>query len=210
MQDANHHDHLTEWHYLTGTTMRLFTGIAIGAEVLDALEQVMRELRPLAPLNWSPVENLHITSKFIGEWPEQRLGEMTQALGEIHAPAAFTVRVGGFGYLPNPRNPRMLYAGVQAGPELGDLARLTEDALAPLGVAREERAYTPHVTLSRIGARTGNKPIGALREHIVNMKNVDFGTFQVAEFHLYLSTNRPGGSGSVYKALATFPLGSHA
>jgi len=32
--------------------MRLFTGIDIGAEVLDALEQTMRELRPLAPLNW--------------------------------------------------------------------------------------------------------------------------------------------------------------
>jgi RNA 2',3'-cyclic 3'-phosphodiesterase len=190
--------------------MRLFTGIAIGAEVLNALEQAMRELRPLAPLNWSPVENLHITSKFIGEWPEQRLGEMTQALGEVHAPAAFTVAfpvtVARFGYLPNPHNPRMLFAGVQAGPELGDLARLTEDALAPLGVAREERAYTPHVTLARIG----NKPIGALRQHIANMKNADFGTFQVAEFHLYLSTNRPGGSGSVYKALATFPLGSHA
>jgi len=186
--------------------MRLFTGIAIGAEVLNALEQAMRELRPLAPLNWSPVENLHITSKFVGEWQEQRLGEMTQTLEAIHAPAAFPLKVARFGYLPNPHKPRMLFAGVQAGPELGDLARLTEDALAPLGVAREERAYTPHVTLARIG----NKPIGALREHIANMKNADFGTFEVAEFHLYLSTNRPGGSGSDYKTLATFPLGSRA
>src|ERR1700722_10519801 len=98
--------------------MRLFTGIAIGAEVLNALEQAMRELRPLAPLNWSPVENLHITSKFIGEWPEQRLGEMTQALEAVHTPPAFPVRVAGFGYLPSPHHPRMLFAGVQAGPEL--------------------------------------------------------------------------------------------
>ena len=186
--------------------MRLFTGIAIGAEVLDALEQAMRELRPLAPLNWSPVENLHITSKFIGEWPEQRLGEMTQALEAVRTPAAFAVKIARFGYLPNPHKPRMLFAGVQSGPELGDLVRLTEDALAPLGVAREERAYTPHVTLARIG----NKPSGALRQHIANMKNADFGTFQVAEFHLYLSTRRPDGSGSAYRALATFPLGSHA
>lgn len=186
--------------------MRLFTGIAIGAEVLNALEQAMRELRPLAPLNWSAVENLHITSKFIGEWPEQRLGEMTHALGEVYAPAAFPITVAGFGYLPNPHHPRMLFAGVGAGPELGDLARQIDAALVPLGVAREERAYTPHVTL----ARTGNKHISALREHIANMKNPDFGTFQVAEFHLYLSSNRPGGSGSVYKALATFPLGSRA
>jgi 2'-5' RNA ligase len=191
--------------------MRLFTGIAIGAEVLDALEQAMRELRPLAPLNWSPMENLHITSKFIGEWPEQRLGELKAALQGIHAPAAFPITIARFGYLPNPHHPRMLFAGVQAGEGLGDLARQIDDALVPLGVAREERAYTPHVTLARIG----NKSVRAVREHIANMKNLDFGTFQATEFHLYLSTHSsgrsgPGGSGSIYKALATFPLGSRA
>ena len=138
--------------------MRLFTGIAIGAEVLNALEQAMRELRPLAPLDWSPVENLHITSKFIGEWPEQRLEEMMQALGEVRAPAAFPIAVAGFGYLPNPHHPRMLFAGVQAGPELGGLARRIDDALVPLGVAREERAYTPHVTLARMGAVSETSP----------------------------------------------------
>jgi RNA 2',3'-cyclic 3'-phosphodiesterase len=190
--------------------VRLFTGIAIGEEVLNSLEQAMRELRPLAPLNWSPVENLHITSKFIGEWPEQRLGELTQVLEEIHAPAAFAVAfpvtVARFGYLPNPHNPRMLFAGVQAGPVLGELARQIEDALVPLGVAREDRPYTPHITLARIG----NKPIRAVREHIASMKNPDFGTFQVSEFHLYLSRSRPGGSGSIYKALTTLPLGPRA
>ena len=45
--------------------------------------ELLRELRPLAPLNWSPMENLHITSKFIGEWPEQRLGELKQRSTEI-------------------------------------------------------------------------------------------------------------------------------
>jgi 2'-5' RNA ligase len=100
----------------------------------------------------------------------------------------------------------MLFAGVQAGPELGHLARQIEDALVPLGVAREDRPYTPHITLARIG----NKSIRAVREHIANMKNPDFGSFEVAEFHLYLSTPRPGGSGSIYKTLETFPLGSRA
>jgi len=190
--------------------MRLFTGIAIGAEVLDALEQAMRELRPLAPLHWSPMENLHITSKFIGEWPDQRLGELKAALQGIRAPAAFPVTIARFGYLPNPHNPRMLFAGVLAGEELGDLARQIEDALVPLGLARDERAYTPHVTLARIGAHIGKNSIRAVREHIANMKNLDFGTFQAAEFHLYQSTPRAGGSGSIYKALATFPLGSQA
>ncbi len=186
--------------------MRLFTGIALDADVARTLEQVLREIRPLAPLNWTPVENLHITTKFIGEWPEPRLEELKYALANIPVPAAFPVEVSRFGYLPNPHTPRMLFACVQAEPQLAELARRTEDALVPLGIARETRPYTPHLTLARIG----NKSVRAVREHIAKMKNLDFGTFQVTEFHLYLSTPRPGGSGSEYRALAAFPLGSIA
>lgn len=185
--------------------MRLFTGIALDRDVHSAVEHMLRELRPLVPLNWPLVENLHITTKFIGKWPEPRLDEIEQALDKIGA-SAFHISIQGFGWLPDPRHPRMLFAGVEAGPELAELARRTEDALAPLGVAREDRSYTPHLTLARIDY----KFVRTLREHIANMKNPDFGAFQVSEFHLYLSTPRPGGGGSVYRKLATFPLGSQA
>ncbi|HTA44300.1 MAG TPA: RNA 2',3'-cyclic phosphodiesterase [Bryobacteraceae bacterium] len=186
--------------------MRLFTGIALDGNIQSALEQVLRELRPLAPLNWSPVENLHITTKFIGEWPEQRLDELKRALSAIPAPSAFPIHVAGFGYLPNPHHPRMMFAAVKAGPELAELARMTEEALVSLGIAKEERSFRPHLTLARIG----NHPVRAVREHIAHMKIQDFGTFEASEFHLYLSTPRPGGSGSQYRSLAAFPLGSQA
>jgi 2'-5' RNA ligase len=186
--------------------MRLFTGIALDGNVQSALEQALRELRPLAPLNWSPVENLHITTKFIGEWPEQKLDELKLALSAIPAPSAFPIQVAGFGYLPNPHHPRMVFAAVKAGPDLAELARMTEDALVPLGITKEERSYKPHLTLARIG----NHPIHAVREYIAHMKTQDFGIFQASEFHLYLSTPRAGGSGSQYRSLADFPLGSRA
>src|SRR5580700_610463 len=101
---------------------------------MEKLEQVLQELRPLAPLNWSPLENLHITTKFIGAWPEERLEELTHALAEIRPPAAFPVTITGFGYLPNAHTPRMLFAGVHAGQELSMLARQVEESLEPLGV----------------------------------------------------------------------------
>jgi 2'-5' RNA ligase len=178
--------------------VRLFTGIAIEGEVMERLGRLLRELRPLAPLNWSPLENLHITTKFIGAWPEERLEELTHALAEIKPPVAFPVNIAGV-----VRKPRVLFAGVHAGPELATLAGQVEESLAPLGVAREQRTYMPHITLARIG----EKQVGALREHLENMKNSDFGTFQVAEFHLYSSRPRRGGSGSVYEILTSFPLG---
>lgn len=179
--------------------MRLFTGIAIAPRVLDNLARVLKELRPLAALNWSPPENLHITAKFIGAWPEERLTELEDTLGEI-AFNVFDISIARFGYFPNPHNPRTLFAGVQGGPALAQLASGIEDALAPLGVAKEDRPYSPHLTLARIR----HENIRALREHIANMTNFDFGQFQATEFHLYSSKTSPNGS--VYTPLAAYPL----
>jgi RNA 2',3'-cyclic 3'-phosphodiesterase len=180
--------------------MRLFTGIALPRHVSDNLARVLKELRPLAPLNWSPMENLHITTKFIGEWPQQRLPELEEALENLNLRGGFEIAIARFGYFPNPHNPRTLFAGVEAGPELADLADKIGETLRPLGIAREARPYSPHLTLARIR----NENIRGLRQHIANMTNFDFGTFQVSEFHLYLSDR------AVYTPLAAYPLSSVA
>jgi 2'-5' RNA ligase len=184
--------------------MRLFTGISLAPRVLDNLAGALRQLRPLAPLNWSPGENLHITSKFIGEWPEERLTELEKALEAVNPPGTFEVTIARFGYFPNPHNPRTVFAGVQAGPALAGLASMIEEALVPLGVARENRPYSPHLTLARIKQEN----IRELREHIAKMTNFDFGTFQVSEFQLYLS--KMGPKGSIYTPLATYQLSAPA
>ncbi len=147
-----------------------------------------------------PLENLHITSKFIGEWPEARLNEVAHALENLRFTGRFELTVAGFGYFPNPHNPKTLYAGVQAGPALAQLAGTIDEALRPLGVARENRPYSPHLTHSRIR----NEDTRKLRDHIAHMTNSDFGKFQVSEFHLYLS--KTTANGSIYIILATYPL----
>jgi RNA 2',3'-cyclic 3'-phosphodiesterase len=180
--------------------MRLFTGIALPPRVLDNLARVLKELRPLAPLKWSPVENFHITSKFIGQWPEERLAELEGALEKLNFGLAVEVAIARFGFFPNPHHPHTFFAGVQADPSLAELANGIDEALRPLGIAKENRPYSPHLTLAKIK----NENIRALREHIAKMTNADFGTFKVSEFHLYLS--KTGPTGSVYLPLASYPL----
>ena len=60
--------------------MRLFTAIDPSADVLLRLERLMSALRPEALIKWSPLDNLHVTIKFIGQWPESRLEELDDAL----------------------------------------------------------------------------------------------------------------------------------
>jgi 2'-5' RNA ligase len=169
--------------------MRLFTGIEPSAAVLENLAPVLRETRG------EPAANLHITTKFIGSWPEERLAELKDAIGKMPLPKAFPVRITGLSIFG-----RVLSADLQTGPELAALARSLDLALAPLGIAPESRPFSPHLTL----ARPRHENIGTLRHMIRKTGNIDFGAFEATEFHLYQS--QPGPQGSVYTKLATWRL----
>src|SRR5580700_8022094 len=129
--------------------MRLFVAIDIPAAVIENLQALLDRLKPLAKLAWSPVNNLHITTKFIGEWPEARLDEMKTALRGVVQTGPINLAVRGVGWFPNPRRPQVFWAGVDAGEPLAALARATEQAVLRLGVPAETREYSPHLTLAR-------------------------------------------------------------
>lgn len=176
--------------------MRLFTGLSLSSESMQKLQEVLSELRSAADVKWSPAANLHITTKFIGEWPEARLEELSLALAKVSAAGPIRISLSRFGFFPNPHHPHALFAGVQAGPELSELANRIDEAVAALGGKKEERPYLPHVTLARIK----NQSIQRLREQIASMTDFDFGTFQATEFHLYES------KAGTYSRLASYPL----
>jgi len=180
--------------------MRLFTGLDLPPHVSSALQQLLATLRPLAPLRWTRAENLHVTTKFIGDWPLDRLDELKSALAGIPGREPVPLVIRGLGWKPNMHNPRLFWAGVEA-PGLSDLARDTDNALVNLDVAPEHRPYRPHLTLARVGKPI---PVGAVQKEIVALASTDFGSFEAARFFLYLSEPAPGGS--VYTKLAEFPF----
>jgi RNA 2',3'-cyclic 3'-phosphodiesterase len=170
--------------------MRLFTGLDLPAHVSAALEKLLETLRPKARLRWTPVANLHVTTKFIGEWPMQRLDDLKAALATVPGRAPISVAVRGLEL-----KPRLFWANVHA-PALAGLARDLDTALAKLGIARETRPFTAHLTLARIG--------NPVKLDIAGLAATDFGTFEADRFFLYLSET--GSTGSVYTKLAEFPF----
>jgi 2'-5' RNA ligase len=180
--------------------MRLFTALDLPADVAGNLEDLLRRLRPAARIHWSPTGNLHITTKFIGEWPEARLEELKLALAGIPSRDAIPVAVRLLGFFPNTRAPRTFWCGIDA-PRLPSLAADTNQAAAALGIARETRPFSPHLTLARIKDRV---PLDALNQAVADLPSLEFGRFRAGSFFLYLSQLRP--SGSVYTKLAEFPL----
>ena len=180
--------------------MRLFVAIDIPDAVGAALDAFQGLLRPTAKLSWSDVTNLHITTKFIGEWPADRIADVTLALGTVPMAGPIEISVKGIGWFPNQRRPRVFWAGVEGGEPLRALARDTEQSLAALGVPAEGRPYSAHLTLARIRETV---PLEALQEKLRMLPagcGFDFGVFRATRFFLYLSRD------GKYTQLAGFPL----
>ena len=187
--------------------MRLFVALEIPAAVRDNLAAQIKELRDLSTKvadkrpRWVRPENLHVTLKFIGEVSPTKLDGILNALSAIRSDTPIDLKFRGLGFFPNEQHPRVLWAGLDASADLTSLARDIDGALESQGIARERRAFTPHLTLARI------EPPGLhekLRAAIKEKRAREFGSFQTHEFHLIESKLKP--SGAEYTTLATFPF----
>jgi 2'-5' RNA ligase len=183
--------------------MRLFTALNLPPEMLPKLEQVLTALRPTAQIKWSPRENLHITIKFIGEWPEARIDQVDAALKGLRHVPPIDVQVRELGWFPHAQSPRVLWAGVDGGDALRELAALTDKALVKIGVAAEPYPYSPHLTLARLKGSAG---LQDLRAKVEELHSVTIGQFRATGFYLYSS--EPGSRASIYRKLRTYRFDS--
>jgi len=180
--------------------MRLFVAMDIPEGVRSMLAALIARLRPShRDARWVRIEGLHVTLKFIGETPSEKVNEIKNALASIPPSPPIQINFRGLGFFPNDRRPRVLWAGIAAGPELSALASSVDTALASLGFPREERAFSPHLTLARFDTPRG---LDALHAAIEKAGPFEFGSATAKEFHLYQSVLKPGGA--EYTRLATF------
>ena len=196
--------------------MRIFIGIDLDPELRARIERFLEGVEGFAPdARWVRPESLHITLKFIGEQPLDRVQAITERLRRVHA-NAFEIRTGGYGFFPTAKAPRVFWIGIHAGPQLTELAESIDMATAELGIPREDRPFSPHLTLARAGAgrrsgspkrRKGDGPnakFAALEKRLATMGELDFGKMTAREFILYQSQLSP--KGSKYTKLQRFAL----
>jgi 2'-5' RNA ligase len=182
--------------------VRLFVALDIPEEVRGAIGKLASKLGPACrSAKWTKIENVHVTLKFIGEVSREKCEEIETALLHLHFPATIAMIFRGLGFFPDERRPRVLWAGVEATDQLPKLATAVESALEPLGVPRERREFSPHLTLARIES---TRELPQLLTAIASVSPAEFGRSVAREFHLYQSVTKPGGA--EYTQLATYPL----
>jgi RNA 2',3'-cyclic 3'-phosphodiesterase len=180
--------------------VRLFIALEISPAVRENLAALLGSLRAITrEPRWVRAENLHVTLKFLGEVAEGKLNAVRTALGGIRSEQGVALEFRGLGFFPNEKHPRVFWAGIEDSPNLKTLAGEIEGAMEKLGFAREQREFSPHLTLARF--ERGRLP-EALRKAIAENAQREFGAVRTSEFHLIQSKLKP--SGAEYTRLAGF------
>jgi RNA 2',3'-cyclic 3'-phosphodiesterase len=184
--------------------MRTFIAIEIPAEIKKEMAEVQGRLKgPGVDAGWTRPEGIHLTLKFLGEIDEQRIPDIMNALtraangmGRLH------LEIVGTGAFPNPKNARVVWIGVAGDIEkLATLQSSIEEAMAGLGMEREERRFTPHLTLGRIKyIRSRDAWVNALDA----LKDIRLAGFDVNAVSLMKSELKR--SGAVYTEIGSVEL----
>jgi 2'-5' RNA ligase len=190
--------------------IRTFIAIELDETINAALTDLQEQLKTKVPrdsVRWVRPEGIHLTLKFLGDVPVNRIEEIEQALTRACAGfPVFSLSVEGLGCFPNPRRPRVVWVGVQE--ESGTLKRLqkaVEDGMAKLGFAPEGRKFHAHLTLGRTQRRASSGDVRRLGQLVEDTKIGELGRMEARAVSLIKSDLRP--TGAVYTQLAEARLG---
>ncbi len=182
-------------------TRRLFVALELQEAVLARLEALKREM---PGIRWPGRDAMHLTLRFIGDTPAERVPVIMEALraARLMGAGPFALRVKGLGLFERSRQ-AILWAGLDHSPALSGLKRRVDAALAAgAGLGPDGGRFFPHITLSR----SKIPPPAALRGIVRDHGAKDFGEFSVAAFALFSSLLTPGGA--VHAREAIYPLSS--
>jgi 2'-5' RNA ligase len=174
--------------------LRTFIAVDPGPAIRDRLVALQESLaRSGSQMKWVEPANLHFTLLFLGEVEDREVPEVCRAVAGCCATvAAFEMTVGKVGCFGNPRRPRTVWAGLsEGGVDLVALHDALELPLLELGCyRREDRPFTPHLTLGRVkGDRADDRLAAALPKYA----SWQGGSVAVDEVLVMSSELRPGG-----------------
>jgi len=193
--------------------IRTFVAVELDAPLQQALAQAQAALRgrleksvgPDARIQWIKPASIHLTLKFLGDIPEERVSDIQATLARVAGGhRRFTMDVEGLGVFPDVRAPRVVWVGLTTHVDaLKRLAADVEVALGVIGFVPEPKPFHPHLTLARIKERS--RDVGrVLSAGRLLTQDAKLGALSVAAVSLMKSELRP--SGSVYTRLCHLPL----
>ena len=179
--------------------MRTFIAIALPQEMRDYLACIQAELKKCqADVKWVQPENIHLTLKFLGERDEKKIERIKEILQEtVREKAYFVLHLCNIGAFPKIDFPRVIWVGIDKGDkETKALALELEDKIAKLGIPKEDKPFSSHITIARIRSPANRE---SLVQELKRTPTLEGKEFLVTKITLYKSTLTP--KGPIYEVL---------
>lgn len=193
---------MIRYNDLSADQVRSFVSIDLQEQqILSRVASILSSLRSLGgDLKPVELENIHLTLKFLGNVSSSRLSEVKSSLQEL-AFSSFTAEIKGVGAFPNLNHMNVIWVGVDEGwSHVEEVYEQIEKLLSGLGFRRENRPFSPHITIARV--RSGRK-----RDEVANfihhLTDESFGTIIVDKVRLKQSIL--SSSGPKYSTLLEVP-----
>lgn len=174
---------------------RLFVALRPPEEIRNLL---LAAMGGISGARWQTGEQIHLTIRFIGEVDRHQAGDIHAALGSIHH-MPFEIAISGLGLFDRRGQPEVVWAGVAPHEPLKTLHKKVDQAIARAGIAPEQRAYLPHITLARL-----KRSSGSVRGLIEQSGGLTSPPFRISSFELYESQLTEDGA--VYSVIERYPL----
>lgn len=188
--------------------LRAFIAIEVQQSIQEAIFKLTSKLRrdyPTPGIRWVSINNIHLTLKFLGEVPSQKLDILIQSLDfEIKQLEPFSIPFSETGVFPNVRRPRIIWIGLKYLPELVNLISIIESSSSKLGHPKEERPFSPHITLGRIGE---SFPVALHQKLLPELSVVDITSIDpvlINSIKVFKSDLKP--KGPEYTVIRSFPF----
>jgi len=179
------------------TNLRAFIAVSLSDEIVRGISRTVEDLKARLPngaVRWVSAQNLHLTLKFLGDTPATQVDELSQALQAAVAPfPPFELRAAGLGAFPSARRARVVWVGLSAPDTLPALQRAVEYEMARRGFPAEERPFSPHLTIGRVGRDARPADLQLLAAALQNFTVGSLGMVTVEAVHFYKSDLRPAG-----------------
>jgi 2'-5' RNA ligase len=130
--------------------MRVFFAIEFEQDIKDYLYAIQKEIKEYCLSgNFTAKDNFHLTLRFIGEQSQSQVEKLKTALKEtVVKGQAFELKIGELGKFDR-KNRKIIWLGLTESRELKALYHQLESTLVKYEYAKEDRAYSPHITLAR-------------------------------------------------------------
>lgn len=182
--------------------MRTFIAIELPQQIKNKLAELQALLKQTgADVKWVAPQNIHLTLKFLGDIDVAKSAKITAIIEEItRSSKQFPISLSLLGAFPKIEFPRIIWVAIEKGDkEVKVLAEKLEERLAKLGIPKEERNFSSHITIGRVRSLLNkDKLVMALKEaeSYCAGKNIEFTATRIT---LLKSTLSP--TGPFYEAL---------